>query len=147
MKKRSRSYSTSVVHKTQIDFEQSVTALKELFLNDNIILIDSKLKKYVRGLVTSKNKALVCYLDGSEKTKSIQTLTTTLDKIFLNKKLQVNKKTKIVVIGGGTLGDFGGFLSHILKRGLELILVPSTWLAAMDSAHGGKNGINFKEIN
>lgn len=146
MKKRSRNYSTSVVHKTQVDFEPSIAVLEVLFLNGNIILVDRKLKKYIGGLSSPKNKALVYYLDGSEETKSIQTLTALLDRIFISKKFLVNKKTKIVVIGGGTLGDFGGFLAHILKRGLELILVPSTWLSAMDSAHGGKNGINYKEI-
>ena len=48
----------------------------------------------------------------------------------------------LVVFGGGSLGDFGGFLASILKRGIPLIHVPTTWLAAIDSSHGGKNGLN-----
>jgi 3-dehydroquinate synthase len=52
------------------------------------------------------------------------------------------KKLTIVVVGGGSLGDFGGFVASILKRGVRLIHIPSTWLAAIDSAHGGKTALN-----
>ncbi|WP_413292502.1 hypothetical protein ACLSU7_13945 [Bdellovibrio sp. HCB185ZH] len=52
------------------------------------------------------------------------------------------KKLTIVVVGGGSLGDFGGFVASVLKRGVRLIHIPSTWLAAIDSAHGGKTALN-----
>jgi 3-dehydroquinate synthase len=52
------------------------------------------------------------------------------------------KKLTIVVVGGGSVGDFGGFVASILKRGVRLIHIPSTWLAAIDSAHGGKTALN-----
>jgi 3-dehydroquinate synthase len=48
----------------------------------------------------------------------------------------------VVGLGGGSVGDFSGFLSSILKRGVPLIHLPSTLLAAMDSAHGGKTALN-----
>jgi 3-dehydroquinate synthase len=53
-----------------------------------------------------------------------------------------SRKMKILVLGGGSVGDFGGFVASIFKRGVELIHIPSTWLAAMDSAHGGKTALN-----
>lgn len=143
MTKKNKVYYSSVDQKTEVLFEDSLRALEPLFLENNIILIDKRLKKNISGF---KSASLLIYLEGSESTKSMATLTRVLDLIFGNKKFEVNKKTKLVVIGGGTLGDFGGFLSHILKRGLSLVLVPSTWLSAMDSAHGGKNGINFKDV-
>ncbi|WP_413582730.1 hypothetical protein [Bdellovibrio sp. HCB288] len=52
------------------------------------------------------------------------------------------KKLTVVVVGGGSVGDFGGFVASILKRGVRLINIPSTWLAAIDSAHGGKTALN-----
>ncbi|MBL7554416.1 MAG: hypothetical protein JNM24_01245 [Bdellovibrionaceae bacterium] len=143
MTKKNKVYSSSVNQSTEVIFEDSVRSLEPLFLENSIILIDKRLKKNISGFNT---QSVLIYLDGAESTKSMATLTRTLDLIFKNRKFEVNKKTKLVVIGGGTLGDFGGFLSHILKRGLSLVLVPSTWLSAMDSAHGGKNGINFKDI-
>ncbi|WP_374029297.1 hypothetical protein [Bdellovibrio bacteriovorus] len=53
-----------------------------------------------------------------------------------------NRKLTIVVVGGGSVGDFGGFVASILKRGVRLVQMPSTWLAAIDSAHGGKTALN-----
>lgn len=50
---------------------------------------------------------------------------------------------KIVALGGGSVGDFAGFLASIYRRGVPLIHIPSTWLAAVDSAHGGKTALNF----
>ncbi len=53
------------------------------------------------------------------------------------------RETQVVCAGGGTVGDVGGFIASILKRGVTLVHVPSTWLAAVDSAHGGKTGLNL----
>lgn len=52
------------------------------------------------------------------------------------------KNVQIISMGGGSIGDFSGFVASILKRGLPLIHIPTTWLAAMDSSHGGKTALN-----
>jgi len=57
-----------------------------------------------------------------------------------------SRNLKIVVLGGGSVGDFGGFVASVFKRGVELIHFPSTWLAAIDSAHGGKTALNVSGI-
>ncbi|UOF00764.1 3-dehydroquinate synthase [Bdellovibrio reynosensis] len=53
-----------------------------------------------------------------------------------------SRKLKVLAIGGGSVGDFAGFVASILKRGVGLVHMPSTWLAAIDSAHGGKTALN-----
>jgi 3-dehydroquinate synthase len=53
---------------------------------------------------------------------------------------------KIVGMGGGSVGDFAGFVASVLKRGVGLIHIPSTWLSAVDSAHGGKTALNVAGI-
>lgn len=52
----------------------------------------------------------------------------------------------VVAVGGGSVGDFAGFFASVYKRGVTLVHVPSTWLAAIDSAHGGKTGLNLGGI-
>jgi 3-dehydroquinate synthase len=52
------------------------------------------------------------------------------------------KKITLVAIGGGSVGDFVGFLASVFKRGVPLVHIPSTWLAAIDSSHGGKTALN-----
>lgn len=65
---------------------------------------------------------------------------------FLNKISKHNLSAKNIVfvaMGGGSLGDFVGFLASTYKRGCSLVHIPSTWLAAVDSAHGGKTALNI----
>ena len=57
-----------------------------------------------------------------------------------------SRKMTMVVLGGGSVGDFGGFVASVYKRGVELVHIPSTWLAAMDSAHGGKTALNVAGV-
>ena len=52
----------------------------------------------------------------------------------------------LLVFGGGSLTDLTGFLASIYKRGLPVVHFPTTWLAALDSAHGGKTAVNFQNI-
>lgn len=54
----------------------------------------------------------------------------------------VTKTQKVYILGGGSVGDFGGFVASILKRGLPVVQIPTTWLSALDSAHGGKTALN-----
>lgn len=53
---------------------------------------------------------------------------------------------RIVAMGGGSVGDFAGFFASVLHRGVDLWQIPSTWLAALDSAHGGKNALNVDGV-
>jgi 3-dehydroquinate synthase len=57
-----------------------------------------------------------------------------------------SKEIVIIAMGGGSVGDFAGFVASILKRGVRLVHIPSTWLAAIDSAHGGKTALNVSRI-
>ncbi len=53
------------------------------------------------------------------------------------------RKMTVLVAGGGSVGDFGGFFASVFKRGVRLVHLPTTWLAAIDSAHGGKTALNL----
>ena len=63
---------------------------------------------------------------------------------YLNKLLfnNFNRSDLIISIGGGITGDFSGFVASIFKRGINFINIPSTLLAQVDSAIGGKTGVN-----
>ena len=54
----------------------------------------------------------------------------------------MNRKSALIAIGGGTLGDLAGFVASTVLRGLEFYLIPTTLLSQVDSSIGGKNGIN-----
>ena len=54
----------------------------------------------------------------------------------------IDRQAVVVTLGGGVMGDLGGFCASILLRGLRLIHLPTTLLAQVDSAIGGKTAIN-----
>ena len=54
----------------------------------------------------------------------------------------LDRKTVLVALGGGVVGDITGFAASVLLRGLRFIQIPTTLLAQVDSSVGGKTGIN-----
>ena len=58
-------------------------------------------------------------------------------------RLSADRKTVVVALGGGVIGDLAGFAAATYTRGLDFVQVPTTLLAQVDSAVGGKTGVNF----
>ncbi|HET6568099.1 MAG TPA: 3-dehydroquinate synthase [Rhodothermales bacterium] len=54
----------------------------------------------------------------------------------------IDRKTPVLALGGGVIGDLAGFAAATLLRGLPLVQIPTTLIAQVDSAIGGKTGIN-----
>ncbi len=51
----------------------------------------------------------------------------------------------LVALGGGVIGDLGGFCAHTYQRGVEVVQVPTTIVAQVDSAYGGKTGVDLPQ--
>ena len=112
-----------------------MTAYKNLYGSNNKDNTDT-LNNFIKFLLI-KQKYIT--INCSEKIKSFKFYTKLTQEVL---RKGVDRKTVIVAIGGGTLGDLSGFIASTLLRGVDLILVPTTLLAQVDSSIGGKNGIN-----
>jgi len=78
----------------------------------------------------------------SEKTKSLESAYAVIKDITLFDK---KKQIFIVAFGGGVIGDLAGFIASIYKRGIPYIQVPTTLLAQVDSAIGGKTALDLSQ--
>lgn len=80
-------------------------------------------------------------VEPGEKSKSLEGLGEVLD-FLANHRL--DRSGVLFVVGGGVIGDLGGFAAATWLRGLDFYQVPTTLLAMVDSSVGGKTGINLK---
>jgi 3-dehydroquinate synthase len=74
-----------------------------------------------------------------EGTKSMAELARLLDELLA---LGIDRNVTILAMGGGVVGDLAGFAAAVALRGLDLVQVPTTLLAQIDSSVGGKTGVN-----
>lgn len=86
----------------------------------------------------AKQVAQVTLPDGEEY-KDWPTLQRVFDALLQN---HCDRKTVLVALGGGVIGDMGGFAASAFMRGIPFIQVPTTLLSQVDSSVGGKTGIN-----
>lgn len=79
-------------------------------------------------------------IDANENAKNIDTVLE-ICRWLLN--LEADRKALIFAIGGGITTDMAGFAASIYKRGIRFACLPTTFLAQVDAAIGGKTGVNF----
>jgi 3-dehydroquinate synthase len=78
-------------------------------------------------------------VEPGEASKSWRSLETLIDVLLA---LKIERGDPIIAFGGGVVGDLAGFAASIFKRGCGLVQIPTSLLAQVDSAIGGKTAIN-----
>ena len=111
---------------TQIKFESLQVGTDALVVTDSNL--SSRLSSYQPIVVPA-----------GEQSKNLQQYESILDQLSAR---GAKRKTKLVAVGGGVIGDLVGFAAATYMRGIPLIQVPTTLLAMVDSSVGGKVGID-----
>lgn len=78
-------------------------------------------------------------LPAGEENKTVRDYAALLDTLLAN---GIDRKTVLVAMGGGVVGDLVGFAAATVLRGVRFVQVPTTLLAQVDSSVGGKTGVN-----
>ena len=107
------------------------------------VLVDEKTFIHCLPILINENQKLkqstIIKIKGGEKHKTINTVQVIL-KELVDKKF--NRKSILINLGGGIIGDIGGFCASIYKRGINYIHIPTSLLAMVDASIGGKVGVN-----
>ena len=82
-------------------------------------------------------------VEGGEKVKSLSSIEEITSWLLDHK---AGREDFLLILGGGSVCDAGAFVASIYKRGMPFALIPTTLLAQVDAAIGGKNAINFGGI-
>ena len=121
--------------------------IKKLKLgNFGLVITSAKIlslhRQGIKRVFGGKNYKITTVIDG-EKAKSKKWLNKVIGEVVRADTL--NRKLFIICLGGGTVGDLGGFVASIYKRGIPYIQIPTTLLGQIDSSIGGKTAIDLKE--
>jgi 3-dehydroquinate synthase len=97
-------------------------------------------KVLVKSLSASGIETDVLEMPDGERSKRLATLEKLAEKLV---KQGADRGVTLIALGGGVVGDVTGFLASIYMRGVDVIQVPTTVLAQVDAAIGGKTGVNL----
>lgn len=112
----------------------------------SLLIFDERLLKTPEGRAFIERFSFKYRVQAGEKLKDLHFFPKHIEKIFKLLPTFSRKEWTVVALGGGSIGDFAGFIASILHRGVGFTQVPTTWLAAIDSAHGGKTALNFGSL-
>ena len=108
-----------------------------------LVVTDRNVAQHASGVVSSLQsegwRTECVELEPGEPTKSLDVISTLYDRMV---SMQADRRTVVLAVGGGVIGDAAGFLASTYGRGVPFIQVPTTLLADVDSSVGGKVGIN-----
>ncbi len=113
-------------------------------LPDQVVVVTSlPVKIHCLSLLYNLETFDVIEIPDGEIGKSIETA----EFIWNNfQKLNITRKSVVIAVGGGSVLDIAGFATSTYMRGIQIIYVPTTLLAMVDSSEGGKTGLNFNGI-
>lgn len=109
-----------------------------------LVLVDENTQQACYSLISESLPAHgVLTVDSGEETKVLETCAA-IWQTMTDEKL--DRHSVLIILGGGVLGDMGGFCAATYKRGIDFILIPTTLLAQADASIGGKLGIDFNNF-
>lgn len=126
-----------------ISDEFDLTTISNEFNPSKIgILVDEHTEKLCLPLIKNHLSDFIhiIVIKSGEQNKSLDTCVKVWKELV---DIQFDRSSLLILLGGGVLGDLGGFCVSTFMRGIRFIHIPTTLLAMVDSAIGGKLGVDF----
>jgi 3-dehydroquinate synthase len=119
--------------------------LNSVFKSDKVAIISNPIvgslhMSEIEYILKKKGlKVHTCIIPDGERYKNFDTIKQIFDTLL---KENMDRSSSVIALGGGVIGDMGGFVASTLKRGISLIHIPTTLVAQVDSSIGGKTGFD-----
>lgn len=108
-----------------------------------LVVSDENVKPQAQGYLATLEeigiRPTLAVVPAGEASKTLDRAVDLYDELV---RIRADRHTAIVVLGGGVVGDLAGFVAATYARGLPLLMIPTTLLSQVDSAVGGKVGVN-----
>jgi len=122
------------------------TFLKESSYSKMAILIDENIEEFCLPIFkknTPNFDFLKIKINSGEQHKNLETCQNIWQQMMA---LDLNRNALMINLGGGVIGDMGGFCASTFKRGMDFLQMPTTLLSQVDASIGGKLGIDFMQV-
>jgi len=125
------------------DTSEVIKSLIEKWQPDHVaILVDENTKKSCLPLLSYEDY-LTIEIKSGEQNKTLRTCEHVWSELTQH---QFTRKSLLINLGGGVIGDLGGFAASTFKRGIRFINIPTTLLSQVDASIGGKLGVDFGDL-
>lgn len=122
------------------------TFLKEKAYQKIIVIVDDNTALHCLPILnnqTQRNDFHIIQIPAGEIHKNIATCRIIWQQMM---DLEADRNALTINLGGGVIGDMGGFCASTFKRGMDFVQMPTTLLSQVDASIGGKLGIDFMQI-
>ena len=118
-----------------MNFEETI----KKYINEpnTFVFVDQNVYSFWKDKLELNN---VIIIESSEENKTLKTIEELYSKAM---EIGANRASTFIGIGGGIITDMVGYLASTYMRGVKFKFIPTTLLAMVDAAIGGKNGVNF----
>jgi len=113
--------------------------LDRISFSKAVILVDENTRRHCLPLIENNNLEVIEIPSG----ETHKTLRTCEDIWMKMTELGLDRSALMLNLGGGVIGDMGGFCASTYKRGIRFVNIPTTLLAQVDASVGGKLGVDF----
>ncbi|MGD9328087.1 MAG: 3-dehydroquinate synthase, partial [Cyclobacteriaceae bacterium] len=130
----------------EIEISQNISVNIQAFFNSSdydkvAVLVDENTRLHCLPLVQNVIKPTdIIEIESGEEKKTLDTCVRIWKELTDN---HYERKSLMVNLGGGVIGDMGGFCAATYKRGIDFVNIPTTLLSQVDASIGGKLGIDF----
>lgn len=124
---------------------ECIKSLKKTSIEKEVFIVSDKnvynlYGRYLKELLCSSGFGIKTFvIEPGEKSKSWEQASSILDKMLSS---NLGRKSPVIALGGGVVGDLAGFIAALYRRGVPFIQVPTSLLAQVDSSVGGKVAVN-----